>query len=171
MKTKYKFAKRLTELRKLHKLTQSDLCVILTDLLKRETVLSVPTISSWELGRREPSLEVQEALCTYYNVSLSYLRGITDNIDATDEDVILENSKYTEKHIDDIYNIRKEIKITAAETLLFDGKPVFIEFKDYSHQNQWAIVNRQKKMLILKNGYISVYSPNINKIYILYILY
>ena len=40
--------------------------------------LSRGNLSRWERGENEPSLSTARRLCEYYNISLDYLVGLTD---------------------------------------------------------------------------------------------
>ena len=64
------FSKRLKSLRQQHRLTQSDLAVILE--------LKPTAISNYESSRNEPSIEKIIALSEYFDVSCDYLLGVTD---------------------------------------------------------------------------------------------
>lgn len=66
-----KFAKRLKRLRLENNLTQMDIAKLLG--------VGVTTISNYETGRNEPSMEKLIILAKYFNVSVDYLIGNTDN--------------------------------------------------------------------------------------------
>lgn len=70
------FSKRLKELRKEFGYTQAELAKLLQ--------LEAPAISKYELGLREPSLNVLNKLSEIFNVSVDYITGKTDirNIDS-----------------------------------------------------------------------------------------
>lgn len=61
------FGKRLSELRSELGLSQADLAKALG--------LAASTISMYEVGKREPDFETEEAIADYFNVDLNYLRG------------------------------------------------------------------------------------------------
>ena len=67
------FATRLKELRKSKKITQ------LTLALKLKT--NQNTISRYESGEREPGINEIIAIADYFDVSVDYLIGVTDNPD------------------------------------------------------------------------------------------
>lgn len=67
------FATRLKELRKSKKITQ------LTLALKLKT--NQNTISRYESGEREPGINEIIAIADYFDVSVDYLLGVTDNPD------------------------------------------------------------------------------------------
>ncbi len=65
------FSERLTYLRKLHKLTQKQLAA--------EVELSELAIQHYESQRRKPAYDALLNLANYFDVSLDYLTGRTDN--------------------------------------------------------------------------------------------
>lgn len=62
--------KRLAELRKEKNLSQLELGVILG--------IAQNLISHYECGRRNPSIPTIKKLATYFNVSIDYLVGLSD---------------------------------------------------------------------------------------------
>lgn len=65
------FSERLVILRKLHNLTQKQLA--------HEVRLSEIAIQNYEGNRRKPAYDVLIALADYFNVSLDYLVGRSDD--------------------------------------------------------------------------------------------
>ena len=65
------FNERLKEIRIINKITQKQLSIDLG--------LSERGIQSYELGERKPGLDALIALADYFNVSLDYLTGRSDN--------------------------------------------------------------------------------------------
>lgn len=65
------FSERLVELRKVHHITQKQLAANLS--------LSEVGIQNYESGRRKPAYDVLLALADYFDVSLDYLCGRSDN--------------------------------------------------------------------------------------------
>lgn len=68
------FSKRLVELRQSRNLTQKQLA--------RELNLSEVGIQNYEGERRKPAFDILIALADYFDVSLDYLVGRTDNPDS-----------------------------------------------------------------------------------------
>ena len=64
------FAERVRQLRKESNLNQSQLA--------EEIGVTFATISIWERGKRLPEFTTMEKLCDYFNVSIAYLLGTTD---------------------------------------------------------------------------------------------
>lgn len=65
------FGERLKEIRTINKVTQKKLSIDLN--------LSERGIQTYELNERKPGLDVLLALADYFNVSLDYLVGRSDN--------------------------------------------------------------------------------------------
>lgn len=65
------FADRLKELRKSRNITQTDFA--------RSFHISNGTIGNWESGKREPNLETMQKIADYFNVTVDYLIGRSDN--------------------------------------------------------------------------------------------
>ncbi|WP_434131215.1 helix-turn-helix domain-containing protein [Sporomusa sphaeroides] len=65
------FCYRLRQLRQSRNLT--------VEQLGNEFNVTKQTVSRWELGKRLPPLDVATALAEYFNVSLDYLVGLSDN--------------------------------------------------------------------------------------------
>ena len=65
------FGEKLKELRKTKNLTQ-------TDIAKMFNVTDA-TVSTWEVGKAQPSFDILIELAKYFNVSTDYLLGITDS--------------------------------------------------------------------------------------------
>ncbi len=64
------FKERLKELRIEKGLTQTQLA--------KELRVNQRTISNWEVGERQPTLDTLEVIAKYFNVSYDYLLGLTD---------------------------------------------------------------------------------------------
>jgi len=65
-----KFKERLKELRLDKKVSQKE--------ISKEIGLSEKTISHYESGYSEPSLDILVKLCVYFNVTADYLLGLSD---------------------------------------------------------------------------------------------
>ena len=65
------FCKRLRDLRQENKLT--------LEQLGTKFSVTKQTVSHWEKGDRLPPLDMATALAEYFNVSLDYLVGLSDN--------------------------------------------------------------------------------------------
>jgi transcriptional regulator with XRE-family HTH domain len=75
------FAKRLKELRKSKKMSQKELADILS--------VSPSTIGMYEQGRRKPDSDLLKILAKYFDVSIDYLLGNSDNPIPNNESTIV----------------------------------------------------------------------------------
>ncbi|MFD2334734.1 helix-turn-helix domain-containing protein [Cohnella sp. GCM10020058] len=66
-----KFKERLALLRKKRNLTQADLA--------KRLDLSQSTLAMWENGRRSPDMATVTKIAAFFNVSLNYLLGFTED--------------------------------------------------------------------------------------------
>lgn len=151
---------RISNLRNEQNMKQSDLAATLSELLGRS--IQFTTVSSWETGRRKPAFDVIQKMSQLFGCSVDYILGNTDDRNGVAEE------PETEK-IDTSYFIRAEVKLKPSDILKnrnFDGRPVYITFKNYIHANQWALVNLKNEMLVLSDGrMLKIDAPSIEFIY------
>ncbi|MCL2556810.1 MAG: helix-turn-helix domain-containing protein [Firmicutes bacterium] len=84
---KNKLPERLKKLRADSELSQAKLAVILN--------MPQQTYDKWEQGRNQPSIEALIQLSAYYDVSIDYLIGTSDNTNkAIDESCATIDNKY-----------------------------------------------------------------------------
>ena len=62
--------KKIKELRKERKLTQTELAIVLQT--------TQDSVSLWELGKSYPDLETLVKLCDFFNVSADYMLGLKE---------------------------------------------------------------------------------------------
>lgn len=74
------FGERLKKLRTNRHMTQEELGSIFNPPLSQSTV------GTYELGRRQPSLENLIVIAKYFNVTTDYLLGLTDEITTTKDE-------------------------------------------------------------------------------------
>lgn len=103
MKTQEAFSQRLRKLRKEQKVSQRELAKALN--------LSDVSVSRYELGTAQPSLETFHSICDYFHVTPDYLLGITN----TPTEIVKRNSQLIDV---DYQNINE---LTQASTLLIDA--------------------------------------------------
>lgn len=142
-------AKRITLLRNERNLSQEQLASMLSELTTREKPYSTQLISSWESGRRPPTEKMITLLSHFFGVTEEYIRGVSDNPDTT------ESAK----------DSNAGIEVELSELGNFDGRPVFVAFKNLSHKDQFAIVNTSRKVLIMRDGMLPYANPDIRAIY------
>lgn len=84
--------------------------------------ISQPTLTSWENGTRNPSIEMLLRMADLYRVSVDFLLG---------HEAARENEK---------------IAVSFSRLPLLSGKPVWIE------QKGWGLVNSEKRCLVFSDG-------------------
>lgn len=76
-------AQRIKDLRLSKHLTQKELAQLLN--------VKPTTVSGWELGRNEPSIDTLKDLARIFGVSVDYMAGATESLDKDKKSVDLEN--------------------------------------------------------------------------------
>lgn len=149
---------RIANLRIECKLTQHDLAIRLSEISKRKSSLSVATISSWETGRRHPSSDMLKALASLFGVSILYIQGLSDNRNGepSDDDTSVSASVHSSPEVS---------VISRRELPLFDGKPVFVTFKDNKYLDQWGIYHGGKHAFIMRDFILKDNAASINEIF------
>ena len=111
------FSVRLKELRKKHNLTQSEFA--------KQFNISNGAIGNWESGKREPDSETMSRMADYFNVSVDYLLGRTDDPSSAGA-LAAHNAFFAHGNIPKYPNIR-EIHLKKFPLLgeIACGKPVF----------------------------------------------
>lgn len=139
---------RIALLRTQRNMSQQDLADCLSETSRRKAPYSVSLISSWEQGRRKPTSEMLGRLSQLFMVTEEYLRGISDDPDSNE---LVDTNRPIEVKIKDLAN--------------FDGRPVYVSFANYVHEDQFAIVNADERKLMMRSGYIPYPNTNIKAIY------
>lgn len=149
-----KMANRIAKLRANAGLRQDELAKILCNNAKREKIITVAAVSSWERGRRRPAPDMIKGLANYFRVTETYILGLTDNpaSDIPDKD----------KKIDSFTKIRK---IKKESLQLYHSKPLFLEFKDNRHHAQWCLYDALNNRFVLTDGMLSDCDDSISDIY------
>ena len=113
------FSIRLKELREKNNLSQQAFAIKMN--------ISQSTIGMWESGKREPNFSTIQKLADYFNVSVDYLLGRTEEITATNETISELNIK--EEEILEIFrklNEEKQNKVIGyAEAQLNDDDNIY----------------------------------------------
>lgn len=96
------FGERLKRLRKKRKITQKDLANVLG--------VDNTTISKWESDIYEPEMTAINKIADYFNVTVDYLLGRTDDLDEN-----IKNTNIMSKFPMRLRKLRKEKKLTAKK--------------------------------------------------------
>lgn len=124
------FSERLKKLRKEKNLLQSDLAVIFN--------VAQPTVGGWESGARAPGYDTLLAIANYFDVSIDYLLGRSDNRNSnnglytktiTDEDGYSIEIK-TEVPFNELSKEKQNDLIDTAMEKLFEVKKEIKEKED-----------------------------------------
>lgn len=116
-------------------------------------------ISAWEKGRRKPTEDVIPIIAKYFNVSVEYLCGLEEDTasDVGGEDLVVASAGSNETDFN--------FKLSPNDLEQFDGRVVFLAFQNYTHVDQFAIVNADKELFILRDGSLPFTSKDIKAIY------
>lgn len=143
-------AQRLTAARLDRSLTQSELAQLISEITHRETPIAIPTISSWEQGRRSPSEEMIYALAQIYGIRREYLQGLSDDkygFGKEDGDDKASDHVVTQKMLSD-----------------YDKKPLYVEFKNIKHEDQWGIYDHNSRSILCLAGRLHADDPSISRL-------
>lgn len=155
-----KIGNRIAELRVKSNLKQSDLARLLSEMAGRTSVLQPTSISAWETGRRNPASHYITFMAQVFGVTEAYLLCLTDDPKKeepdnlpTDLDMSSTASRSLAKRID-------------KETMFaYDGKPVYVTFKNNIHVDQWGIYDDKTRRIVLRSFMIKTDSESIDSIY------
>lgn len=103
LKVKYMLPQRLRKLRKENKKTQEDMAKLLG--------ITRPAYTAYETGKRHPDYDSLEKIADFFNCTIDYLLGRTDNLVG----IVNEDGAET-----DVY----EQFLNNDETLTFKGVPI-----------------------------------------------
>lgn len=138
MSCKEVFAKRLKELRLKAGLSQREFAVKLSSFIGATSIMSVSSISSWELGEKIPSsFEILTGMANFFNVSVDYLVGRKNIAEDKDITSFFDLKEFT-------------VEIEAENLKNYSGKPVYIVFSD-TDNNRWGIYNAETDLFSCAN--------------------
>ena len=140
------FASRLTTIRTEAGLTQSDLAKIIRDLSSTSAKVSEIAVSSYETGSRTPTLPTVIFIAQYFDVSVDWLCGLTDDrngFKAKDE---------KKEETKSIFNDIPELEIRTKDLYKYDKMPVYITSINDTIEPGWAIINYKEKVFTMADG-------------------
>lgn len=114
------FAERLNELRKNKGLNQTELA--------KELNVAKQTVSNWENGNRNPDNDMLIKIANYFEVSLDYLLGRTENPDysvistnykGNTIDIVVKSktNTYSQEQIQELFDKLSSIKINVDDLI------------------------------------------------------
>lgn len=139
-------AQRIATARHDRNLSQTELAMLISEVSHRDTPLTIATISSWESGRRTPSIEMFTALEKVLGIKKEYLQGLSNSKDGSLEE---EPSKYP--------------VITKNMLPDYHEKPIYVEFNNYAHADQWGIYDNTRKVIVFAKGCLNISDPSIKR--------
>lgn len=102
---------RIREIRNKEKLTLKE--------LSQKIGIASNTLSQYETGKREPKLEMWQALATYFNVSIAYLQGLgvsrSEAINDIVNKMIDERDSYSSVFTEIAYDLQEKLTRSDAE--------------------------------------------------------
>lgn len=105
--------KRLSDLRKKHKITQVD--------ISKKLGVNRSTYANYETGLREPDNETLQRLADYFEVSIDYLLGRTDDPTPSRKTLNEEFIPYNINYDTGTYKIGgKEVSLTLEEVVMLE---------------------------------------------------
>ncbi|MDC6268058.1 helix-turn-helix domain-containing protein [Lysinibacillus fusiformis] len=113
---------RLKYLRKSNNKTQQDIADILG--------ITRPAYTAYEQGKRNPDYEILEKIADYYNVSIDYLLGRTDNKEALHKQAGISDNDYNnlspyQKEVIDFFLTRENLFFKNQPDNLLDALEQF----------------------------------------------
>lgn len=139
-------AERIKVLRQEKQMNQSELALDFSRYIGRKSDYSLTTISAWELGRKTPPLITLYKLADYFNCSVDYLCGMTNDRNGKAEAYTL-NEKDTEER--DILIDESKLLLNKEDYKKYNHKPVFVVFKNMELKNQWGLLNLEENHIML----------------------
>lgn len=156
---KMEIGRRIAALRSERHVSQEELALSLSEIMKRGRLLSVPTVSSWETGRRKPGPVATDALAEFFHVSKYYILCTSNDRNATKPDdfnkVLEENSGA----------IASTERIQRQSLSFYHQKPLFLTFHNQAHLDQWALYDANKEVFVTTSFVIKASSDKIKEIY------
>jgi len=139
----YEFGKRVAMLRHEKGLKQTEFACELAAFCGYDSPIPITSISSWEQSRRFPMVKMIVAIAMFYNVSCDYLFGLTDERSCNNKNIMYPTE------ITEITNA--DIPINMIDYPSYDGKPVFVTFKNSAYINQWGIMDATNNRAICRD--------------------
>ncbi len=124
---------RLKYLRKSNNKTQQDIADILG--------ITRPAYTAYEQGKRNPDYEILEKIADYYNVSIDYLLGRTDNTGALHTQAGISDNEYNnlssyQKEVIDFFLTREDLFFKNQPENLLDALEQFEVFYEVLKRQQ-----------------------------------
>lgn len=138
------FGQRLAKLRVEKGLTQQELAEEMSVFINSKKTISPLTISSYEIGTKNPPLVNIIFFSTYFNVSADYLLGLTDEPLRLDKTT---NTEFVQKEKENPL-AEPDVMIRPQDWKKYQGYPVFVVSPDTKAQNRWGILDYEKHRIV-----------------------
>ncbi len=100
--------------------------------------LSATSVSLWLTGRRNIPRKYSPYIAEIFGVTEAYLYGLTSNPNSTMVEEIPEG--------DETF-----YEILPAQLYAYEGKPIYVTFGSFEHEDGWAIYNRSRQLFIFSD--------------------
>lgn len=139
------FASRLTTIRTEAGLTQSEMAKVIRDLSSTSSKVSEVAVSSYETGSRTPTLPTIIFIAQYFDVSVDWLCGLTDDRNG--------HIVATEKTEDgSIFSDIPQLEIRVNDLYKYDKMPVYVVSNNDTIEPGWALLNCRDNVFTLADG-------------------
>lgn len=142
----------LISLREEYNMTQQDFVDRIYEFSGEEISLTKANVSLWETGRRPVPYYLHKIIAKVFNVTTTYLYGLTD--DPKNDKPI--PAKLSNRSSD------KEIPIDKLR--LYHGLPVFVAFTNFQAENGWALYDKRLNALVFTDNKLELNSQNLKAI-------
>jgi transcriptional regulator with XRE-family HTH domain len=134
---------RIAAIRKRNNLSQQQFAVKLAEYMQRKRIYTISTVSSWEVGRKIPSMQVLTAISDLFGIPIGYITGE----DSTD--TFTDSREYPASS--SIVRTLDHHRLLPEQYAQYDKKPVFVVFQDMEHESQWGLLNYAEGCVVLMN--------------------
>lgn len=148
---------RLTHIREIHGMTQSDVAKLLREISRDSTIKFSSTnvlISQWETGKKSVPTKYVSLLCELFGCTKEYLYGFTSDPHSN-----------TGTDVDETVRIEAELLPIPRDNLfMYDRYPVYVVFEDFLYPSDWCILNFRAQKLLMPDIIISMEKLNLSKV-------
>lgn len=127
-------ASRIKQLREKAKLNQNDFSREFSEFMNRPTPIATMSISNWETGKSLPPTDTLIWLATYFNVSVDYILGLSD-----------ENGNL---NVNTSISKFENIEVPYSELSKHDGAALYVKFPSGEYKDQFGLLDYSKKQIV-----------------------
>ncbi len=145
---------RLAYLRSIRNLTQQRLA---EELNEADPSLDVKVtqimIAAWENARRPVPEKYIDSMMMLFNVSKSYLMGLTDDPEQEFDKKVLAGIKEPPQPEGTFLG---KIEISLDKIHKYHNEPVYVQFTDYRYKSAWGIYDKNKRQIIFTDMILEI---------------